>query len=196
VRRRRAPAADVTLWAARSWWRRTRSLTAAAALLTLAVLALPGSAWAATCPQTSVADIEDEVMCPVCKTPLGLAQEAPQADRERVFILERVERCESKETIKAALAAEFGDEVLATPEGEGFDLAAYLAPGLALVLGLGVCAYAVTRWIRARPPSALATGVAEEDRGSPDDGSAPEERPAPSSAASARLERDLERYDL
>jgi cytochrome c-type biogenesis protein CcmH/NrfF len=197
MRLRLAPAAYLAVRASRPRRRRTRSLAAVAALLTLAVLALPASASAATCPQTSVADIEDEVMCPVCKTPLGLAQEAPQADRERVFILERVERCESKETIKAALAAEFGDEVLATPESEGFDLAAYLVPGLALALGLGACAFAVNRWIRARPPSALATAAAEEDRGSLDGGgSARAERPAPSSAATARLERDLERYDL
>ena len=43
-------------------------------------------------------------MCTVCGTTLGLATEAPQAQRERAFILARVERCETKEQIRAALA--------------------------------------------------------------------------------------------
>ncbi|MDQ4071878.1 MAG: cytochrome c-type biogenesis protein CcmH [Actinomycetota bacterium] len=149
----------------------------------------PAGALAAACPRTSVADIEDEVMCPVCKTPLGLAQEAPQADRERAFILERVERCESKAEIKAALAAEFGDEVLAVPEDEGFDLAAYLVPLLAVAGGLGACALAVVRWRGRRASVALpASGQVPGQRSAPDRDLEPD--------AAARLERDLGRYDL
>ena len=169
---------------------KTRLAWVTALALTALAAALPAAALAATCPRTSVADIEDEVMCPVCKTPLGLAQEAPQADRERVFILQQVERCQSKEAIKVALAAEFGDEVLAVPEGEGFDLAAYLVPAVALALALGACAVAVTRWRGTRgPPSAEASAGAA---GAP--GAASARGPAPE--ASARLDRDLERYDF
>jgi len=165
-----------------------RALAAAAAVLALAVA--PATALAAACPRTSVAAIENEVMCPVCKTPLGLAQEAPQADRERAFILERVERCESKDEIKTALAAEFGDEVLALPEDEGFDLAAYLVPLLGLAVGLGACALAVVRW-RGRRASAAApagSGAMSGDLSGHDREVSPD--------AAARLERDLERYDL
>jgi cytochrome c-type biogenesis protein CcmH len=164
------------------------------ALTLLALAALPAGALAATCPQTSVADIEDEVMCPVCKTPLGLAQEAPQADRQRAFILARVERCESKQQIKAALAAEFGDEVLAVPEDEGFDLAAYVVPGVALVAGIGACALAVARWRRRRP--ALAEGAEGRHAQAGEKHARREGGRGPDPAASARLERDLERYDL
>jgi cytochrome c-type biogenesis protein CcmH len=150
---------------------------AIAALAAAAALAGPGAAIAAACPKTSLADVEDEVMCPVCGTPLALATEAPQAKRERAFILDRIERCESKDEIKAALAAEFGDEVLATPEDEGFGLAAYLVPGLALLVGAGAVAFALVRW-RRRPRRA------ETAR----EGAPPE--------AGARLEADLRRYDL
>lgn len=167
--------------------RRRRLLAWVTAALVLGLIA-PVTALAASCPRTSVADIEDEVMCPVCKTPLALAQEAPQADRERVFILERVEGCQSKGAIKVALAAEFGDEVLAVPAGEGFDLAAYLVPAIALALALGACALAVARW-RGRGPAPAEAGPsgARGEAGS---------SPAPSAEASARLARDLERYDL
>ena len=102
----------------------------------VAALALLGPATPvalAACPQTSVADIEDEVMCPICGTPLSLAIEAPQARREREFIIERVERCQSKAQVKAALVAEFGAGVLAVPEDEGVGRAAWLVPLLVLV---------------------------------------------------------------
>lgn len=165
-----------------------RALAVVVAVLALAVV--PASALAAACPRTSVAEIENEVMCPVCKTPLALAQEAPQADRERAFILERVERCESKAEIKTALAAEFGDEVLALPEGEGFDLAAYLVPLVGLAAGLGACALAVVRWRGRRSSAAVPAGSGAM----PGALSAHDREISPD--ASARLDRDLERYDL
>ena len=56
---------------------------AAALAATLALLAVAPAALAADCPKTTLGDVEDEVMCPVCGTPLELATEAPQAQRER-----------------------------------------------------------------------------------------------------------------
>ena len=76
-----------------------RALALAAALLAVTA----STAVAADCPQTSVADIEDEVFCPVCGTPLSLATEAPQAIQERAFIQRLVDDCRSKDEIKAAL---------------------------------------------------------------------------------------------
>ena len=86
------------------------------ALGLIGLLALPPAALAA-CPQTTLDDLEDEVMCTVCGTPLGLATEAPQAQRERALIERLIARCRSKDEIKGALAAQFGRRVLATPDG-------------------------------------------------------------------------------
>lgn len=148
-------------------------------ITTLLALGAPAPAMAA-CPKTSVADVEDEVMCPVCGTPLALATEAPQAQRERAFIFELVQQCRSKEEIKIALVAEFGDDVLGTPDAEGFDLAAYLVPALALLGGALGVAFAALRWRRARG-DAVAAGA----------GSVPLDP-----QDSARLEADMRRYDL
>ena len=93
------------------------------------MLALPAAA-AAQEPQTSLPDIEDEVMCPICGVTLELATEAPQAIQEREFIRERIAEGQTKDEIKDALVAEFGPEVLAVPEAKGFDLAAWLVPGV------------------------------------------------------------------
>jgi cytochrome c-type biogenesis protein CcmH/NrfF len=131
---------------------------------------------ATACPETSLGDLEDEVMCPVCGTSLGLATEAPQAQRERAFIERLIAECKTKDEIKTALVAEFGDEVLASPDADdGFEIAAYLIPA-AILLGAGAAiAVGVGRW-RKRPttPSGAATSETE----------------------SKRLDEDLARYDL
>jgi cytochrome c-type biogenesis protein CcmH len=151
----------------------TRALTAMLVLLLLA----PAASWAA-CPKTSLADVEDEVMCPVCGVPLGLATEAPQAQRERDFIQREVERCKSKQEIKTELVAQFGDRVLALPPEKGFNLAAYLVPAVIVLLGI----------------SAVATIALRRRRGAPEP--EPAATPALAGDDAARLEADLERYDL
>jgi cytochrome c-type biogenesis protein CcmH len=147
----------------------------------VAGLALPTAATAATCPKTTLGDIEDEVMCSVCGTPLALAEEAPQAQRERVYIEELIADCRSKDEIKRALVAQFGEAVLAMPGDAGDDggiedKLVYVIPAVGLVVAAGAIALAATRW-RGR-------------RGEP--------RPAGTAAAadSTRVDRDMERYDL
>jgi len=142
---------------------------------------------AAACPKTTLADIEDEVMCPVCGTPLELATEAPQAQRERAYIERLIADCRSKDQIKTALVAQFGDRVLALPGDEGgdggfADVAVYVVPALALLLAAGGVAYALAHWRRRR---------AGPGGDPPDDAAA-----GPSGAAAARLDADLGRYDL
>ena len=147
-------------------------------LAALALLALPTAATAADCPKTTLSAVEAEVMCPVCGTPLGLASEAPQANRERALIQRLVDRCQSKEQIKDVLVAQYGPGVLALPEAEGFNLSAYLVPALAVLLAAVGIAVAARRWRR--------------DGGS---GPAPDGPPA-DAASDKRLNADLERYEL
>jgi cytochrome c-type biogenesis protein CcmH len=148
------------------------------AAVVLALLIAPAATVAAACPKTSLADIEDEVMCPVCGVPLGLATEAPQANRERAFIQREVESCKSKQQIKNELVAQFGDRVLALPPDKGFNVAAYLVPAV-IVLG---------------GAAAIATVAIRRRRSSPAD--MQPGTPALAGDDAARLEADLERYDL
>jgi cytochrome c-type biogenesis protein CcmH len=122
-------------------------------LVTVLLLAafVPAAALAAE-PKTTLPDVEDEVMCVECGTALNVST-SPVAEREREFIRRRIAEGKSKAEIKAALVAEYGPRVLATPEGGGFDVAAWLVPGgLCLLALLGIAAAAV-RW-RGRPPGA------------------------------------------
>ncbi len=121
-------------------------------------------------------------MCPICGTPLALATEAPQAIQEREYIQTLIDDCRSKDEIKAALAAQFGDSVLALPGDQGDDslgdLLVYLIPGLGIVLAAGGIAFALVRWRGTRA------------------GRAAEATPAPAAADRGRLDADMERYDL
>jgi cytochrome c-type biogenesis protein CcmH/NrfF len=145
----------------------------------LAALAAAPAALAADCPRTTLGDIEDEVMCPVCGTPLELATEAPQANQERAYIQRLIDDCRSKDEIKQALVAQFGDRVLALPGDEGSDLGdvlVYVIPGVGLLLAAGGIVVATRRWRRRGGDTTPAA--------------------APPSAAAGRLDRDLDRYDL
>jgi cytochrome c-type biogenesis protein CcmH len=121
-------------------------------VIALVVLAVPGVA-AADCTKTSVSDLEDEVMCPVCGTSLALAREAPQAERQSAFIARLVERCHTKNEIKDALVTQFGDDVLALPADDGFNVTVYLAPLLAMLVAAAAIGFALVRWRRAGRPA-------------------------------------------
>jgi cytochrome c-type biogenesis protein CcmH len=122
----------------------------------LVALALLLGLTAAAEPRATLPDIEDEVMCVECRTALNVSS-APVADQERAFIRARIADGMSKEEIKTALVAEYGPDVLAEPDPEGFDLAAWLVPGALIALAaLGVAVLA-RRWRRRSggdPPAA------------------------------------------
>jgi cytochrome c-type biogenesis protein CcmH len=123
-----------------------RLIAAAAATLLLTGTSAPALA-AARCPKTSLADVEDEVMCLVCGVPLALA-DAPQAQRERSFVTGMIRRCRSKPEIESALVAQYGPRVLALPKASGFRLAAYLVPALAAAAAAAALVVAAARWRR------------------------------------------------
>ena len=112
-------------------------------VLLLAAFA-PAAAQAAQ-PKTTLPDVEDEVMCVECGTALNVST-SPVADREREFIRRRIAEGKSKVEIKAALVEEYGPKVLAVPAGGGFDVAAWLVPGLLSLIALLGVGIAAVRW--------------------------------------------------
>lgn len=105
----------------------------------------------------TLADLEDEVVCPTCQTTLELS-DSPAAERMRAFIRGRIAAGDTKEEIKAMLVAEFGERVLAEPPKRGFGLLAWALPlggALLAAAGVGVAAW---RWRRAGPGAEPAGG--------------------------------------
>ena len=126
---------------------------AAAALF--ALLAVAGAAAAAP---PNAADLESQLVCPVCETTLDQST-APIAMRMKAFIRARVAAGDSEQQIKDALVAEFGSEVLAEPPGGGFGLLAWLLPLGALLVGAIAVGILIRTWSRRRDS---APAVAED----------------------------------
>ncbi|MGK2933184.1 MAG: cytochrome c-type biogenesis protein [Solirubrobacterales bacterium] len=146
------------------------------ALVLVMTFAFGGIASAAE-PQASLPQIEDEVMCPICGTLLGLSR-APAAERERVFIRGLIRQGKTEDEIKDALVAEYGPQVLALPDDEGINVFAYLVPVLAFIVAALAILYSVIRWRGNR--SKDATDKPATTPQSDDD----------------RLDKDMAKYDL
>jgi cytochrome c-type biogenesis protein CcmH len=156
------------------------------AALVLGVLASPPAALAAgssaakphIAPRASLTTVEAQVMCVTCKIPLQVA-ESKQANDERAFIQELINKGEDEAEIKRTLVGQYGKLVLALPKAEGFDLAVYLVPVAVVLALLATLAVLLPRWRRqARSQAANAPVV-----------------PALSGSDAARLDSDLARFD-
>ncbi len=158
------------------------SLLVATALAWAAPGLAPGDGGdaAGPAPKTTLPDVEDEVMCPVCGTALNLSA-SPQADRERAFIRREIAAGKTKDQIKSELVAQYGTRVLAEPPKSGFDLTAWLVPGGAILLAAIAIAIGLRRWRRAGGGDGPPPG----GRG-----------PTLDASDAERLDADLARYDL
>lgn len=117
------------------------------ALVVVCALAVAGQSWAAEPPRA--ADLEAELVCPVCETTLDQSN-APVAERMKLFIRERIAAGDTEQAIKDALVVEFGPGVLATPPKSGFGLLAWLLPLGALAAGAVVVGLLILAWSRRR----------------------------------------------
>jgi len=95
----------------------------------------------------NAADLEAELVCPVCETTLDQSN-APVAERMKRFIRVRIAAGDSEQEIKDALVAEFGTEVLAEPPEGGFGLLAWLLPLGAILGGAIAVGLLIRAWSR------------------------------------------------
>jgi cytochrome c-type biogenesis protein CcmH len=132
------------------------------ALLFVIALVTAGSA-AASEQHPTLAELEDELVCPTCKTTLAMSN-APVAERMRAFIRERIAAGDTKSEIKDKLVAQFGESVLAAPPARGFNLLAWLLPIAGALAAVVAVAFLARRWSRSR---ADASAGASADGGRP-----------------------------
>ncbi len=120
-------------------------------VVVLAVVALVAGGTAAGAGPPNAADLEAELVCPVCETTLDQSN-APIAQRMKAFIRVRIAAGDSEQEIKDALVDEFGPAVLATPPKSGFGLLAWLLPLAALAVGAIAVGLLIRSWSRLRAP--------------------------------------------
>ncbi|MFQ5511552.1 MAG: cytochrome c-type biogenesis protein CcmH [Candidatus Krumholzibacteriia bacterium] len=73
--------------------------------------------------------------------------ECPSAIPMRGRIEDRIRAGAGKEAIVAGFVDEYGKVVLATPPPEGINLAAWVMPGFAVLIGLFLVLYFVSSWV-------------------------------------------------
>jgi cytochrome c-type biogenesis protein CcmH len=149
-----------------------RRAAATALFMLVAVLAFPAAAQA--CNGWSEPDMETQLMCPTCHQVLAYSQSTIAS-----HIKQRLQAwCADGTTsgqVKTRLIAQFGPEILASPPKQGFDLLAWVIPGVALVAGVGVASAVALRWRGRRGP--------------------PEAPPAIDAALAARIDADLQGFE-
>ncbi|HVW87951.1 MAG TPA: cytochrome c-type biogenesis protein CcmH, partial [Gaiellaceae bacterium] len=120
------------------------------AAVALAALALAAPAFAGG-SQVSAADIETELVCPVCHETLDQS-DSPAANQMKAEIRRRIAQGWTKKQIIDEMVANFGPGVLSTPAKHGFDLLAWVLPIGGALLGLAVVGAGALYWSRRSPP--------------------------------------------
>ncbi len=152
------------------------------ALLLVALAAAAGPAQALPPAERGAAfnRIEKKTMCIECNVPLNIAV-AAQADATRAQIRLLLDRGLSEQQVLDQLKEDYGANVLASPEAEGFNALAYAVPVATLAALLALGAVLLPRWRRNRG-----------DTDGPGDDVPP---PAsPNHAEHERLDAELARY--
>jgi cytochrome c-type biogenesis protein CcmH len=103
--------------------------------------------------EVTLADLEDEVMCPVCPGETLEQSSSPAAQQVERFISTRIAAGDSKDEIKDQLVDEYGPRILAAPPTEGFDLLAWVLPLVGLLGGALIVGGAAWHWTRVREPT-------------------------------------------
>jgi len=139
-----------------------RVLAASLAVVAVAIVAPPSAL--ASDQHPSLAEIEPEVMCLVCKTTLDQS-DSPFAQQERTLIRRLIDRGYTKSQIKRKLVAEYGPEILAAPPDSGFNILAWWLPIAGVLAGALALGWLAWRWSRGRrePPEPKETARLEPD---------------------------------
>ena len=105
-----------------------------AALLLALALAAPAAAEAPPAPEWAYA-MAHQLMSPFCPGRTLAECPSPEADKLRLWILDRARAGATQPEVEAELFASFGDQLRQAPRAAGFGLVAYAVPALFVVAG-------------------------------------------------------------
>lgn len=135
-------------------------------LVAAAVAALVFAAPAVACkPRASQAYLETRLVCIQCHTTLD-ESDSTFAVEMKNEIARQIRLCRTNSQIIGSMVAQFGPEVLSTPQTHGFDLVAWVLPIGGILLGAAALGFGARRWSRGRDASnslLLAPTLAPED---------------------------------
>lgn len=100
----------------------------------------------------TLAELEGEVMCPVCGTTLDQS-DSPAAQQIERVIARRIAAGDTKSQIEARLVANYGQDILAAPPHHGFGLLAWWLPIAGITAAAALVGFGAWRWSHAREPT-------------------------------------------
>jgi len=118
-------------------------------LLVVAALVLAAPA-AASEQHPTLAELEDQIMCPVCAGETLAQSDSPAAAQVKRFIQARIAAGDTRSEIEDRLVAEYGTRILAAPPKHGFDLLAWVLPLVGVVAAAGILGLLAWQWTRVR----------------------------------------------
>jgi cytochrome c-type biogenesis protein CcmH/NrfF len=107
-----------------------------------------------------IREIAEQLRCPVCQSQSILESNSALALEMRGLIRERLEAGESPDQIKEYFVGRYGEWILLDPKAEGFNLAVYILPVVAVLVGIVILVFAARRWMR--PPGEAAAQPDED----------------------------------
>lgn len=126
------------------------------AVLVAALVAVPVAGASEKHP--TLAELEGDVMCPVCGTTLDQSN-SPAAEQIKRLIARRIAAGDTRTEIENTLVAEYGEAILAAPRKKGFGLLAWWLPIAGIVTAAVVVGAGAWRWSRAREPEPPDQGI-------------------------------------
>jgi cytochrome c-type biogenesis protein CcmH len=146
-------------------------------LLLLLVAAPVGAQPSATnVDDPRVYEVASQLRCVVCQNLSVADSPSEMAQQMRTIVRERLAAGESPEQVRQYFLDKYGEWILLEPQRHGFTLVVWLAPVVAVAIGLVLFVVLIRRWTRARPR--LATASASVDP-----------------AMRERIQRELDRED-
>ena len=119
-------------------------------IVLLALLLVPAARASERHP--TLAELEGEVMCPVCETTLDQSS-SPAAEQIKRLIATRIAAGDTTTQIKDRLVTEYGTAILAAPPHKGFGLVAWWLPVIGIVAAALTVGVGARRWARSREPA-------------------------------------------
>jgi cytochrome c-type biogenesis protein CcmH len=120
-----------------------------ALLVVLAALALAAPALASERHPT-LAELEDQLMCPICAGETLAQSDSLPAQRIKSHIQQRIRQGWTRSEIINEEVDIWGSRILAAPRKHGFDLLAWVLPLVGILGAAGVIGVLAWRWSRRR----------------------------------------------
>jgi cytochrome c-type biogenesis protein CcmH len=146
--------------------RRTPPGAAVLALVLVLLGALPASAQQPSRPvdDRQVHEVAADLRCVVCQNLSVADSPSEMATQMRAIVRERLAAGETPAQVRQYFVERYGDWILLSPPRQGFTLVVWVAPLVAVLVGMGLVALLLRRWTRERRPPPPPVDAAMSER--------------------------------